>query len=288
MFRKPLYLLLILLTLVSLACGVTVNLPVDNVTTGPLQKDKIKVDMPDAESANLMLNFGAGKLSIEPGAGDALVSGDATYNVPDFKPKIQVNKENVRIETGNLEVSGIPKFGGDIKNEWNLQLAINMPMDLAINAGAYEGDYDLGGIALQNLEISDGAADVRLKFSKPNQAEMDVFRYITGASNVKISDLANANFKSMIFRSGAGDYTLDFSGKLQRDAVVTIESGISNVTLIVPEGVSAHLIFKGGLASVDMKGGWKKNGDQYVMEGSGPSLTITIDLSAGNLNLRNS
>ena len=46
--------------------------------------------------------------------------------------------------------------------------------------------------------------------------------------------------------ANAGDYTLDFSGELQRDAVVNIESGISRVVVIVPREMNAKVYFKGG------------------------------------------
>ena len=36
---------------------------------------------------------------------------------------------------------------------------------------------------------------------------MALFRYETGASKVKLTGLANANFGTMDFNSGAGDYT---------------------------------------------------------------------------------
>ena len=45
---------------------------------------------------------------------------------------------------------------------------------------------------------------------------MSILRYETGASTVKLNGLANANFGTLIFSGGAGDYTLDFSGDLQR------------------------------------------------------------------------
>ena len=93
------------------------------------------------------------------------------------------------------------------------------------------------------------------------------------------------NFSSMIFRSGAGDYTLDFSGELQRDAAVTIESGISQVRLVVPEEMNAKVFFQGGLANVDAGGEWKGAGGQYYVDGDGPQLTINIDMGAGELKL---
>ncbi|MBN1148442.1 MAG: hypothetical protein JXA78_14375 [Anaerolineales bacterium] len=285
MARKPILIVVIALAVVTLACSVSIDIPVDDVTAGPPQIMEFDVAEPDASIADLRLVFGAGELKVEPGAQGALVSGTAEYNVDDFKPRVSVDGEEVRIETGDLGLKGIPKFDDEIKNAWNIQLS-DMPMRLAINAGAYEGDLELGGLALKSLEVSDGAADVRLEFSEPNPVEMETLRYTTGASNVKLSGLANANFASMIFRSGAGDYTLNFSGVLQRDAVATIESGISQLTLIVPQGTAARVIFKGGLTNISVSGEWSKSGDTYILEADGPLLTINVDMGAGNLDLR--
>jgi hypothetical protein len=286
MLNKKIILAITALALVSIACGVTINLPVDQITTGPTQTEEINIPAPQAETVDLSLTFGAGELNIQPGAETALVSGTATYNVADFKPKIKVDGQQVRLETGNLDIHGIPNFkSNEIKNKWDLKLG-DQQMQLKINAGAYQGDFELGGLALKSLEVNDGAAETRLKFSEPNKTEMETLRYITGASSVKLSGLANANFTSMIFRSGAGDYALDFSGELQRDAVVTVESGFSQLTIIVPEGTSAKVILKGGLTNVDMSGGWQKTGETYTLGSGGPVITISMDMGAGSLALR--
>ena len=273
------------LALVSLACGLTINLPVDQVTTGPTRTEEINIPAPNAGEVDLTLSFGAGDFKLEDGAGATLVSGTASYNVDDFKPEIIVEGNSVRLESGDLKIEGIPSIDDKIENEWDLELG-NQLMNLEINAGAYQGEFDLGGLSLKTLKVSDGAADVRLKFSKPNLVEMESFQYQTGASNVRLTGLANANFASMVFRGGAGDYTLDFSGQLQRDAEIAIESGISQVTIVVPEGVSAQVNFEGGLSNVETHGQWQKSGDNYVLNGSGPALTISVDMGAGNLVLR--
>jgi hypothetical protein len=286
MLNRRIVVAIISLALVSMACGVTINLPVDQITTGPTQTEEINVTAPVTDTVDLTLTFGAGELDVQAGAEAALVSGTATYNVPQFKPKIKVDNQKVRLETGNLDIHGIPTFkDSDIKNKWDLKLS-DQPMELTINAGAYQGDFDLGGLALKSLEVNDGAAETKLKFSEPNKTEMETLRYITGASDVKLSGLANANFTSMIFRSGAGNYSLDFSGELQRDAVVTIESGFSQLIIIVPEGTSAKVLFKGGLTNVELTGGWKKSGDAYVLGSGSPLITISMDMGAGNLSLR--
>jgi len=285
MLRKPIIAALAVLTLATMACGITFNVPVDDFKAGPTLTEEISVPEPDSEVADLTLVFGAGELEISPGAQNALVEGIARYNLDDFKPEIRVNNNRVRIETGNLELNGFPKFGQDIKNEWALELG-SMEMDLTINAGAYQGEYELGDLSLRSLEVADGAADVRLKFSEPNRIPMETLRYTTGASNVHLSGLANANFTSMIFRGGAGDYSLDFSGDLERDAVVTIEAGICKVVVIVPEGTAARVTFNGGLTNVTSSREWQKSGDVYTLEGDGPQLIINIDLGAGELELR--
>jgi hypothetical protein len=267
---------------------VNIDLPVRDVKTGPTVTDEINVPAPAASGdvTRLTLGFGAGVLRLSPGEDDALVSGTATYNVEDLKPIVTTDGDQVTIDSGDLEIRGIPDFGDNYKNEWDLNLG-SEPMDLTINAGAYQGIFDLGGLSLSSLEISDGAADVDLEFSEPNLIEMDSFQYKTGASNVVLNGLANANFETLSFKGGAGDYTLDFSGELKRDATVTIDAGISSFKVIVPEGTSARVFFDGGLSNIDISGDWERDGNDYVQAGDGPMITINVNMGAGNLELRN-
>ena len=55
-------------------------------------------------------------------------------------------------------------------NKWELNLS-DRPMELKIFAGAYQGDFELGGLSLTSLRIADGAADVNVNFSELNQVE---------------------------------------------------------------------------------------------------------------------
>jgi len=283
MFSRILPVLLILALAVT-ACGVRVKLPVTAVPLEPEVTDQILVPSPDTQQTpRLTLSFGAGDLKLSPGAGANLVSGAATYNVPDFKPQITTDGADVRIEQGDYTITGIPTLKG-IKNEWDLELG-SAPLELTIQAGAYDAEYEFGGLALTGLTIKDGASDVDLDFSSPNKAEMAILRYETGASNVSMTGLANANFTTLVLNSGAGNYTLDFSGDLQRSAAVTIETGLSNLTLLIPEDVAAKVTVEGGLKNVNAGAGWAQSGDVYTQSASGPTLTIVVEIGAGNLNL---
>ena len=270
---------ILVLTLASMACGFTVNLPYQS-QAGPQIKDSITVADPKSSETRLNVTFGAGDLNLSSGAQN-LVDGSVMYNVEALKPEVNSQDGNIEIKQGDFD--GLPPFN-DIKNKWDLQLG-KTPMDLTVNAGAYTGNYDLGGLALKSLTIKDGAAHVELTFSKPNPTNMSVLRYETGASNVKLTGLANANFNSLIFSSGAGDYTLDFSGTLKRDATVNLSSGLSNLIVVIPEDVNANVTVEGGLANISAGSSWSQNGNIYSQTGSGPTLTFIIKMGAGNLTL---
>jgi hypothetical protein len=116
---------------------------------------------------------------------------------------------------------------------------------------------------------------------------METLAYKSGASTVKLVGLANANFTTLTFDGGAGDYTLDFSGSggLQQDATVKITSGVSNVRIVVPAGMTASVDVEGAISNVSTEGTWTVNDKHYEVTGSGPTLTITVQMGVGNLTL---
>jgi hypothetical protein len=277
---KYLFAFVTILALATIACGFTVNIP-SVPTPGPEVTDEITVASPESDEVRLKISFGAGELRLSPGADDdMLVEGSATYDIPNFKPEIEESDGYVKIKQGEFKSLNVKDF----ENEWDLQLG-ETPMELEINAGAYQGRYELGGLALTGLTIKDGAADTEVSFSAPNQTEMSVLRYETGASNVELTDLANANFSTFIFNGGAGDFTMDFSGEWQRNATVTIDSGFSDLTLVIPEDVDARVTVEGAAVNVNHSSGWGQSNKTYTQDGSSPTLRVIVSMGAGNVTI---
>ncbi len=268
---------ILVLALASMACGFSFDLP-ERQQAGPEVEESITVADPKSDETHLTISFGAGRLNLSPGAND-LVDGTVIYNVEDLKPEIIKNGDSIEIKQGDF--NGLPLFD-DITNEWDLQLS-DAPLDLTVQAGAYEGNLELGGLSIKSLTVRDGASHVDLSFMEPNQTEMSLLRYQTGASDVKLTGLANANFSTLAFSGGAGNYTLDFSGELQRDATVTVESGLGNLTLIVPEDVDAVVTVESAAVNISHDSDWAQNGQKYTQNGSGSTLTILVKMAAGNL-----
>jgi hypothetical protein len=268
---------ILVLALASMACGFTIDLP-ERQKAGPEVEESITVANPKSDETRLTILFGAGKLTLSPGAKN-LVDGTAVYNVQELKPQIQKNGSSIEIRQGDFH--RLPPFE-DMRNEWDLKLS-DAPLDLTVQAGAYEGNLELGGLALKSLTVRDGASSVDLSFLEPNQTEMSILRYETGASDVNLTGLANANFSTLAFSGGAGNYTLDFSGELQRDAVVTIEAGFGNLSLVIPQDVDTVISVESAAVNISHSSGWAQNGQKYTQNGAGSTLTIVVKIAAGNL-----
>lgn len=268
---------LVLFTLPAAGCTVEIGSTREVVVDEPLGA---------AALTDVEISMGAGSLTVAPGA-EGLASGKIVYNIEAWAPKVVRTDDSLSIrQEARKGVAGLPT---DIHNEWQLLLG-KAPMRLSITAGAYEGSMDLTGLTLQELSIKDGAARNQVKFDVANPGQMSRLVYETGASTVSLTGLANANFKTMSFKGGAGTYTLDFSGQLRTDADVKISAAAGTVRIVVPRTTAAVVTVVGSLNDVKTEGVWTTSGDSYSMSGAGSAgqgrrLTITVDVNLGSVTL---
>ena len=211
-----------------------------------------------------------------------MVEGTVTYNVESWKPTITRNSDVVTLSQSNTSNVGIPS--GDIKNSWDLKLG-SMPMELALAAGAYEGNLDLSGVSLKRLSISDGASKSIVRFSSLNPVQMSLLSYKTGASDVELIGLGNANAQEITFDGGVGSYKLDFSGEVFHDINVSIKSGMSDIKLTFPADSHVRVTILGGLSNIDITGTWTAVDNSYEFGSTGPLIMVNIEMAVGNLQL---
>ena len=279
-------LLLVLLVVTSLACSLTSMPGFQKLETGSTQTFTLNEPLPNIDAVqDVTLSMAVGELTLSGGT-EALVEGEVLYNVEDWKPTITNRDNSLTISQGrkNYTTDGFP--GEDVVNHWNVKLG-NIPMNLTLEAGAYDATLDLSGLPIQNLAIQDGASESEIRFDTLNPEEMQTLAYQTAASEITFLGLANANFTQMSFEGGAGKYTFDFSGDLQRDANVNIQVGLSDVKIIVPKGVNAQVFMDDGLGNVHINDTWLKKSNHYENNGDGHQLTIVVEMGTGNLRLTN-
>jgi hypothetical protein len=283
MMKKRIFVLFAILATISLACSFSVQPP--QAKTGPDIVTTIDEGYPmGGGQAELTLNLGAGELAIVEGS-TKLVEGNVTTNIADWVPEVTREGSRIIIKQGSQDKS-VNFPARDLKNKWELSLGTKEPLSLEINAGAYKNNIIFGKVPLANLQVNDGASQSKITFSEVNPQDMQNLVYKTGASQVDLINLANANFERMSFESGAGSYTLDFGGKLQRDADVSIKSGLSNLKIIVPKDTPCEISLTGGVNNVSLRGTWTINSNVYKTQiSSGPKIMIDVDMGVGNLEL---
>jgi hypothetical protein len=279
--KRPILFLITVLVIASLACSINVNVPSPKV--GATQTYDINEAPPASAPAELHIGMGGGKLNIQPG-GKNFIQGTVEYNVSQWKPTI--TRTNTSVSVQQQLRNGIPLPSTDLVNNWDLKLG-ETPMNLIIEAGAYQGTINLSGVPLTGLKVTDGASQANVEFNTPNPQIMETFTYETGASNIKLTGLANANFNTMNFSCGAGNYVLNFSGKLTHDAQANINGGLGNLTIIIPKGMNANVVLGASLNNIQTQGVWTVEGQKYSVSGEGPTLTIDLNVGVGNLTLVN-
>jgi hypothetical protein len=134
------------------------------VEVGELRTQTRSVDAEDAESVRANLRIALGELNVSGGA-DELMEADFAYNVAAWDPRVNYELGG---DTGELNVEqqglgeGIPNR--DVRNEWDLRLNDDIPMDLAVQMGGGVSNLDLDSLILTglNLDVGAGATTVDL------------------------------------------------------------------------------------------------------------------------------
>jgi len=144
-----------------------------NLSVGELQNESQSVKLGDAESVTVEIEFGAGDLQVSGGAAD-LLEADFTYNVARLKPEVEYKNGDLTVK--QPETKGFPVLLGigDFRNEWDLRLSNDVPMDLRVNMGAGTNDLKLAGLSLTRLDINLGAGKSTVDLSGDWARDLDI------------------------------------------------------------------------------------------------------------------
>lgn len=146
---------------------------------GPETTVSSEIPVGSAKSVKVDLEMGAGSLNLDSATRSAdLFSGNFTYNVPAWEPKIAYNDSTGSLTVHQSNMDAIVKGSNTtMKNQWDLHLNSGVPTSLRAQMGAGESVLRLGGLALTDLNVSTGAArltvDLTGKWTQSLQATID-------------------------------------------------------------------------------------------------------------------
>lgn len=234
------------------------------------------------------IDLAAGNFRLTSQEMTSLFRAEVTYN-PD---RLEVFADyRRRGERGYLEVGSdlFSKFQIEAEdNRWDIELSRSYKTDLKLELGLCDAFIDLGGIPLSDLNLDIGVAEGKLTFSSPNPTELDNISIEAGAAEFEISKLLNANFRTLKFDGGVGDFRLDFTGELHSRAQAEISIGLGSAVIYLPRDLPVRIEAEDNFlskvkfrnaAGLRMRDGCYKSED-YDTAASGLGLRIDVGLGS--------
>jgi hypothetical protein len=197
------------------------------------------------------------------------------------KPKIVIGPEQTfaidvpRSETGNAT---------------NVTLELAVPQGEFALAGGTEGLIQ-GTITYNAMEYEpqmingDGTLLIRQAEPGPKSVVVSVQNNLINRWNLSLGD-APMNFEIRLVN---GEYTIEFAKSLPAGFNATVNAGVGKVNLIIDPNLATQVIIgeHTDLLEISTRGDWAQTGDVYAT-GAGPAtITITVNMRGGELNLDN-
>jgi predicted membrane protein len=149
--------------------------PFESVTFGKEKgtEYEVEVEKDSAKELEVDLRLGAGEMNVSGGAAEWM-TGDIIYNNERLEPVV---KYDLHDDRGDIVVKQKKNTGlklGSTKNDWNLQLTNDVPIDLRVDAGASDTNLDLRGLQLTDLKVDAGVGEVEVDLSGDWKESFDV------------------------------------------------------------------------------------------------------------------
>ncbi len=171
MYRK--FISLLLLTLILLLFTGCIG----RLDVGATRTDSQTIELGDADSANVDVKMGVGRITMSGGASD-LLEADFTYNVDEWEPEVSYQvtggegRLNIRQPDSDVGIDNIPD--DEIEYEWDLHLNNEVPMDLEVDLGVGDSELMLSGLQLTNLDVEVGVGAVTIDLTGDWDQSFDV------------------------------------------------------------------------------------------------------------------
>jgi len=136
----------------------------DDVRVGELRTESKSVELGDAKSVRVKMVLGAGDLVVTGGA-KKLLEADFTYNVAKLKPEVEFTDGTLVVQHPDVRGYRTLQDIRDFRNEWDLRLNNDVPMNLSLDMGAGTSNLQLAGLSLTGLDISLGASESTIDLS---------------------------------------------------------------------------------------------------------------------------
>lgn len=231
------------------------------------------------EPVDVEIEYGAGRLTVEPGDSRRLYQMELRYDEEAFEPRVDFDADDRELYLGVESIRG--HRGRNLRDgaRATISLSRDVPLDLELQFGAGEAEIELGGMTLRTLEIATGASDTDITFSEPNRIAASSVIIQAGAADLRVMGIGNTRAREVEFEGGVGATVLDFSGA-SADINASVEMGVGSVTLRLPRSHGIRLNRSSFLTSFDEGGLTRRDGSYFSSNYETAAHKLTIDISA--------
>jgi ribosomal silencing factor RsfS len=202
-------------------------------------------------------------------------------NVQDWIPQQTTTEDGYRIEQPNRPRNNWQKVDYTVNN-WRINAGQD-PIDLKIDARIWDGELDLSGIDLRSFQLADLNSQSVIRFDHPANL-FDTFVIDSVRSNMKVHSILNSGAKNVILKVPAGNYLLDFSGKLQQNMSAVITTGMGKTRIEIADSANVQITYSGQTRKATIEDDWSLvEGTTYVHSNPGYLLDIVINSDQGDL-----
>lgn len=166
--------------------------------------ERASLPLDGARRARVTLRHGAGRLSVDSGAGpENLFEGEFGGGL-DLHPRRDGDLQDVTL---GVPVQVFPFFWGPgYTLDWSLRLTPNIPISLDLETGANEARLNLTGLQVTDLRLKSGASSTVLLL--PENAGATRARIESGAASVRVEVPSNVAARIQV-RSGLSSIQVD-------------------------------------------------------------------------------
>jgi hypothetical protein len=234
------------------------------------------------------LDYAAGALRLAAGRPSELYRMDVLYDGDRYVPVSEFDAAHGGVALG-LHASGdgglrvVSK--GQLRQTAAVTFSPRTDLSLGVTLGAVDGDLELGGLRLTDLDLQAGASRATVRFSQPNAARCRAATLSAGAAELSVLGLGNSRCDRITFEGGVGRVTLDFGGAWTSSSTVEVKMALGEVALRLPRQVGVRITMDKFLASFEPQG-LVRRGASYLSPGydqAARHLDIDVTTAVGGV-----
>jgi hypothetical protein len=213
-------------------------------------KPPASADAARSAPMRLTIDLQEGEFTIKPGepGSDIQIEGEYApgwYELTDERdtdPATGVSRATVRFRSkvpGWARIFGGFSGGGSAQPKLTVTVPRGSPLDLALQMNMGRSEIDLGGLTLDNLNITAAMGEHRIDFREPLAEDLRRFRLNTSMGNVTIENLGNARAEVINATGSMGNLTATLGGDWQpgTETEATFEQSMGELTVRVPSNI---------------------------------------------------